>query len=131
MWNAVGSPHRAWPFVTSIGTPRAAQTLLKLTPAAIVATRTSCEPSSGTSITSSRIESLGSPNRSGRPSIGVGRRANLQARAPAAPRARREGGLPAVVQRGRGPSGLYDPVGRVEERCLVDVLSLPGPALEE
>ena len=35
MWKSVGSPHRACVFVTSTGTPRAAQTLLKFTPAAI------------------------------------------------------------------------------------------------
>jgi len=64
----VGSPQRAWVFVTSTGTPRAAQTLLKFTPAAITRTRTSWGPISGTSITSSRIASAGSPYRSGRTS---------------------------------------------------------------
>jgi hypothetical protein len=49
--------------------PRAAQTLLKLTPAAMTATSTSLGPSSGTSITSSWIASFGSPKRSGRTSI--------------------------------------------------------------
>jgi hypothetical protein len=61
MWKSVGSPQRACVFVTSTGTPRAAHTLLKFTPAAIVATSTSCGPSSGTSRTSSRIASRGSP----------------------------------------------------------------------
>ena len=61
MWKSVGSFHRAWVLVTSTGMPRAAQTLLKFTPAAIVATSTSRGPSSGTSITSSRIASRGSP----------------------------------------------------------------------
>ena len=68
MWKSVGSPQRACPFVTSIGIPRAAQTLLKFTPAAITATRASCGPSSGTSITSSWIADAGSPKRSGRTS---------------------------------------------------------------
>ena len=66
MWKSVGSPQRACDFVTSTGMPRAAHTLLKFTPAAIVATRTSLGPSSGTSSTSSTIASVGSPNRSGR-----------------------------------------------------------------
>ena len=35
MWKSVGSPHRAWVFVTSTGMPRAAHTLLKFTPAAM------------------------------------------------------------------------------------------------
>ncbi len=61
MWKSVGSPQRACVFVTSIGTPRAAQTLLKFTPAAITHTSASCGPSSGTSITSSWIDRSGSP----------------------------------------------------------------------
>ena len=68
MWKSVGSPQRACDLVTSTGTPRAAQTLLKFTPAAITKTSASVGPSSGTSITSSRIASTGSPNRSGRTS---------------------------------------------------------------
>ncbi len=68
MWKSVGSPHRAWVFVTSTGTPRAAHTLLKLTPPAMTITRTSSGPISGTSITSSWIAVAGSPNRSGRTS---------------------------------------------------------------
>ena len=47
MWKSVGSPHRAWVFVTSTGTPRAAQTLLKFTPPAMTITSASCGPSSG------------------------------------------------------------------------------------
>ena len=61
MWKSVGSPQRAWVFVTSTGTPRAAQTLLKFTPAAMTITSASCGPSSGTSITSSWIAVAGSP----------------------------------------------------------------------
>jgi hypothetical protein len=68
MWKSVGSPHRACVFVTSIGTPRAAHTLLKFTPAAITITSASFGPSVGTSITSSRIATRGSPYRSGRTS---------------------------------------------------------------
>src|SRR5205823_14985321 len=55
----------AWVFVTSTGTPRAAQTLLKFTPAAITITSASVGPIWGTSITSSRIASSGSAKRSG------------------------------------------------------------------
>ena len=61
MWNSVGSPQRAWVFVTSTGTPRAAQTLLKFTPAAMTMTSASPGPTCGTSITSSRMASSGSP----------------------------------------------------------------------
>ncbi len=61
MWNSVGSPHRAWVLVTSTGTPRAAHTLLKFTPAAMTITSASSGPIDGTSITSSRIASFGSP----------------------------------------------------------------------
>ena len=61
MWKSVGSPHRAWVLVTSTGTPRAAQTLLKFTPAAITMTSASCGPSSGTSMTSVWIAFSGSP----------------------------------------------------------------------
>ena len=46
--------------------PSAAQTLLKLTPAAITRTITSKAPGSGTSICSSWKASLGSPSRSWR-----------------------------------------------------------------
>src|SRR5215211_6524660 len=68
MWKSVGSPHRACVLVTSTGTPRAAQTLLKLTPAAMTITSASSGPIEGTSITSSRIASSGSPYRSRRTS---------------------------------------------------------------
>ena len=68
MWKSVGSPHRAWVFVTSTGIPLAAQTLLKFTPPAITMTSASSGPSSGTSITSSWIACSGSPKRSGRTS---------------------------------------------------------------
>src|SRR5437016_5370002 len=66
MWKSVGSPQRAWVFVTSTGMPRAAQTLLKLTPAAITRTSASCGPTSGVSMTSSWKAFSGSPYRSGR-----------------------------------------------------------------
>ena len=68
MWKSVGSPNRACPFVTSIGLPQAAQTLLKFTPDAMTMTSASCGPSSGTSMTSSTIAVVGSPKRSGRTS---------------------------------------------------------------
>ena len=74
MWKSVGSPHLACVFVTSTGIPRAAHTLLKFTPAAMTITSASCGPSSGTSMTSSRIASRGSPNRSGRTSCACIRR---------------------------------------------------------
>ena len=48
----------------SIGTPFAAQTLLKLTPAAMTATRTSSAPIDGVSTSSIRNASEGSPIRS-------------------------------------------------------------------
>src|ERR687892_577473 len=54
MWKSVGSPQRAWVFVTSTGTPRAAHTLLKLTPEAMTATSASCGPSSGASLRAER-----------------------------------------------------------------------------
>ena len=47
MWKSVGSPHRACVFVTSTGTPRAAHTLLKFTPAAMTITSASFGPSVG------------------------------------------------------------------------------------
>src|SRR6202012_5867729 len=49
---------------TETGLPSDAQTLLKLTPAAITRTITSKAPGSGTSICSSWKASLGSPSRS-------------------------------------------------------------------
>src|SRR6201999_2157670 len=49
---------------TETGLPSAAQTLLKLTPAAITRTMTSKAPGSGTSICSSWKASFGSPSRS-------------------------------------------------------------------
>src|ERR671930_768125 len=51
---------------TDTGSPSAAQTLLKLTPAAITRTVTSNAPGSGTSISSSWNASSGSPRRSAR-----------------------------------------------------------------
>src|SRR3954468_15859552 len=51
---------------TETGTPRAAQTLLKFTPAAITRTTTSNAPGSGTSISSTWKASIGSPSRSWR-----------------------------------------------------------------
>src|SRR3954470_11499891 len=61
-------PHWGWsPYPnTETGLPSAAQTLLKLTPAAITLTITSNAPGSGTSISSSWNASLGSPSRSAR-----------------------------------------------------------------
>ncbi len=61
MWKSVGSPQRAWVFVTSTGTPLAAQTLLKFTPAAMTITSASWGPRAGTSITSSWMADAGSP----------------------------------------------------------------------
>src|SRR5919109_1730001 len=61
-------PHWGWsPYSnTDTGFPSEAQTLLKLTPAAITRTITSNAPGSGTSISSSWKASLGSPSRSRR-----------------------------------------------------------------
>src|SRR3954454_21822063 len=56
----------AWAVKTDTGSPRAAQTLLKFTPAAITRTTTSKAPGSGVSISSSRKASTGSPKRSSR-----------------------------------------------------------------
>src|ERR671916_2507819 len=60
-WSSSG-----WERKTETGTPRAAHTLLKLTPAAITRTITSKAPGSGTSICSSWKASIGSPSRSWR-----------------------------------------------------------------
>src|SRR5213592_1096641 len=66
-------PPMWWPYCgwspyenTLTGLPRAAQTLLKFTPAAITRTITSKAPGSGTSISSSWKAVIGSPSRSGR-----------------------------------------------------------------
>src|SRR5919109_1579289 len=61
-------PHWGWsPYSnTDTGFPSEAQTLLKLTPAAITRTITSNAPGSGTSISSSLKASFGSPSRSWR-----------------------------------------------------------------
>src|SRR4051812_29436170 len=56
----------AWERKTETGCPSAAQTLLKLTPAAITRTVTSNAPGSGTSISSIWKASIGSPKRSSR-----------------------------------------------------------------
>src|SRR5215211_3236608 len=60
-WSSSG-----WESKTDTGTPRAAQTLLKFTPAAMTRTVTSKAPGSGTSISSSWKASSGSPWRSSR-----------------------------------------------------------------
>ena len=60
-WSSSG-----WESNTDTGTPRAAHTLLKLTPAAITRTMTSKAPGSGTSISSTWKASMGSPSRSRR-----------------------------------------------------------------
>src|SRR5918999_5221816 len=60
-WSSSG-----WESNTDTGTPRAAHTLLKFTPAAITRTMTSNAPGSGTSISSSWKASVGSPSRSWR-----------------------------------------------------------------
>ena len=60
-WSSSG-----WEPNTDTGTPRAAHTLLKFTPAAITRTITSKAPGSGTSISSSWKASIGSPSRSWR-----------------------------------------------------------------
>src|SRR5215218_3912422 len=60
-WSSSG-----WESNTDTGTPRAAQTLLKFTPAAMTRTMTSKAPGSGTSISSSWKASTGSPSRSSR-----------------------------------------------------------------
>src|SRR3954447_24496812 len=60
-WSSSG-----WYRKTETGLPSAAHTLLKFTPAAITRTVTSNAPGSGTSISSSRKASVGSPSRSAR-----------------------------------------------------------------
>src|SRR3954454_3661638 len=60
-WSSAG-----WERKTETGLPRAAQTLLKLTPAAMTRTTTSNAPGSGTSISSTWKASIGSPSRSWR-----------------------------------------------------------------
>src|SRR3954469_8231105 len=60
-WSSSG-----WESKTDTGTPRAAHTLLKFTPAAMTRTMTSNAPGSGTSISSSWKASFGSPSRSSR-----------------------------------------------------------------
>src|SRR3954449_11578725 len=60
-WSSSGCERK-----TDTGLPRAAQTLLKLTPAAMTRTTTSKAAGSGTSISSTWKASLGSPSRSWR-----------------------------------------------------------------
>ena len=60
-WSSSGCERK-----TDTGLPRAAQTLLKFTPAAMTRTTTSKAAGSGTSISSTWKASLGSPSRSWR-----------------------------------------------------------------
>src|SRR5712692_6205591 len=62
-WKSYASPARCRAAITSTGTPRAAQTLLKLTPAAITAISTSPRPGVGVVISSTRKAVRGSPKR--------------------------------------------------------------------
>src|SRR6185312_8966326 len=66
IWKSCGDPCALRTVITSIGTPFAAHTLLKLRPAAMTATSTSFSPGAGPSISSIRKASTGSPSRSER-----------------------------------------------------------------
>ena len=112
MWKSVGSPQRACVFVTSIGMPRAAQTLLKLTPAAI---------DHHERLVRTRSPERRSPRRGSLVRLAVASgRTNSRASAPAPRRA-------AAARRSRtGPSPCGSPFGMPRRTGSRILASAPG-----